>query len=303
LVVQLVSRIKSKLGVGIPIGKIFELPTVERLADHIDAMRRSSADFEGEAEEAVRSPWYSVVPIHHLGSRLPLFGIHSTRYRTLGHYLGAEQPLYTLRYGLARATDGTPTLPDRIEELATHYVEEMRTVQPEGPYLMMGLCIGGLIAFEMAHQLIDQGEKVALLALFDPLAPGGQSALPLRRRVHNLFRVGAVEVLKRAKKKVGRRGQRLTTSRRDDIAQEKYQDHRPQRTYPGSMSIFKPAHRVSLSYSFADDLGWGKLVTGVLEVHEVPGDHTNMFEEPHVRVVAEKLGACIDKANALVNAR
>ena len=60
--------------------------------------------------------------------------------------------------------------------MAAHYIEEIRTLQPEGPYFIGGHCIGGLIAFEMAQQLHRQGERVGLLALFDSYAPRGSRA-------------------------------------------------------------------------------------------------------------------------------
>jgi aspartate racemase len=189
-----------------------------------------------------------------------------------------------------------PTLPSRIEELAAHYVDEIRTVQPEGPYYLMGLCIGGRIAFEVAHQFLQQGEQVALLALFGTVAPGGRKALPLQRVVHNLRRVGAVEALRRTNKKLRKKVRALAAGERDNVAEEKYRTYVPQRTYPGRVSIFKPVDRVSVFRSFAEDLGWGKLITGALDVHQVPGDHTNMFEEPRVREVAERLKACLAKA-------
>ena len=89
-------------------------------------------------------------------------------WRDLARHLGADQPFYALQ---AQGLDGRRPPHDRIEEMAAHYIEEIRSLQPEGPYFIGGHCIGGLIAFEMAQQLHRKGERVGLLALFDSYAP------------------------------------------------------------------------------------------------------------------------------------
>ena len=246
---------------------------------------------------------YSAIAVQRLGSRAPLFGIHSTRYRTLSTFLGTEQPLYALRYGLAR-TSVPPPLPRRLDELVEHYVEEMREIQPEGPYHLMGLCIGGLIAFEMALLLVERGKAVGLLALFDSVAPGGRVPLPLHRSVRNLLRARDREFFRRARGRLRTRVRRIQHEDRGDIAQGVYRDHVPSRVYQGDVELFRPADRVSLTHRFANDLGWSALVRGRLEVHEVPGeDHTAMFEEPQVRTVAEWLTACLNRAHVVPAAR
>jgi thioesterase domain-containing protein len=239
-----------------------------------------------------------VVEIQTRGSRPALFGVHSTRYRTLSAHLGDDQPLYALRYGLAEASV-PPALPERLEELAGHYVDEMRRVQPQGPYYLMGLCIGGLIAYEMAQLLVAQGEEVALLALFDAVAPGGRTALPLASRVRNLLRVGMSDALQRARAQLRSRVRQMSDEDRDNIAQDRYRAYAPRRRYAGDVEFFRPADRVSLTHRFAHDLGWTALVDGRLAIHEIPGqDHTAMFEEPQVARVAEELRVCLDAAAA-----
>jgi amino acid adenylation domain-containing protein len=293
LVAQLVARIRSQLGIEVTLSKIFELPTVERMAEHLAATRLVSSHIKEHTHSA--RPFYSVVEVQPLGSRPPLFGVHSTRYRTLANHLGTDQPIYALRYGLAATSGELPVLPDRIEDLAAHYIEEMRRIQPEGPYHLMGLCVAALIAFEMAHQLVAQGQEVALLALFDPVIPAGRTSLAFGSKVHNLFQIGASEAFRRAHQKLRGKVRRLGGIQNESIAREKYHNHVPHRVYPGDVSLFKPADRVSLSHSFAHDLGWGGLVVGELTIHEIPGGHTLMLEEPNVKFLAEKLRDSLTK--------
>ena len=113
--------------------------------------------------------WSSLVPIQPLGSKRPLFFVHGAGgtviiYRDLVRHLGTDQPVYGLQ---AQGLDGKQSCLTSVEDMASHYLEAIRTIQPEGPYLLGGLSFGGTVAFEMARQLQAKGEEVALLALLD----------------------------------------------------------------------------------------------------------------------------------------
>ncbi len=113
----------------------------------------------------------SLVLLKSGGSKPPLFLVHDgdgelLPYLQLGHHLDAERPLYGLR---PHSRDGYPILHTRIEDMAAHYIAQIRTVQPQGPYLLGGLCAGGVIAFEMAVQLQAQGEDVPVVVLMDSM--------------------------------------------------------------------------------------------------------------------------------------
>lgn len=149
------------LSEGIPIQEFRNHPTIESLARLIDA--------SGVVHPSV------VVAIQPKGPRRPLFLIHGGGgyvffFRALASRLGLTRPLYAVRAELKSDKWGRPFDKARsIEELAARYVEEVRRVQPEGPYLLGGACLGGVIAFEMAHQLERAGESVAApILLFDP---------------------------------------------------------------------------------------------------------------------------------------
>jgi phthiocerol/phenolphthiocerol synthesis type-I polyketide synthase E len=290
IALRLFALIEKKIGRRLPLAALFPTPTIEKLAN---ALRQ-------EEEPAL---WHSLIALQPDGSHPPLFGIHSTRYHTLARYLGPEQPIYALRYGHGSGTsEDILNLPDRIEDLACHYIEEMQTVRPKGPYFLIGLCIGGLVAFEMAQQLLEQNEEIALLVLADPIIQGGLKSLPLRTKVSNLIQMGPLEALTRAQEKAVKELRRLK-AQKSNRAQIKYHKYVPQKIYPGKAVIFKPVDGVSLSSTFDPELGWGKLVAGGLEIHEVPSGHTELFEEPPVRVVAEILKDCLAQARADVLAR
>jgi len=118
----------------------------------------------------------SLVKIQPGGSKPPFFGVHGAGdgilvyyYYNLIPYLGPEQPIYGLQ---PQGLDGLQVPHSRIEDMAAYYIKEIRTIQPEGPYFLGGASMGGKIVFEMAQQLHAQGQKVAMLVLFDTYGPG-----------------------------------------------------------------------------------------------------------------------------------
>jgi aspartate racemase len=154
------SRIRKTLGKQLHLAILFQAPTIEQLASLL-------------RKEEKAAPWSSLVPIQPNGSKPPIFCVHGgigtvLFYRDLANHLGMDQPFYGLQ---AKGLDGIETPHSGIEEMASHYIEEIRTVQPEGPYFLGGYCLGGIVAFEMAKQLIGQGHKIALLANFNAISP------------------------------------------------------------------------------------------------------------------------------------
>ncbi len=168
LAVRLFAQIEKTFNKNLPLAILLQAPTIEQLAT---ILRQQ----EGSV------PWSPLVTIQSGGSKPPLFCIHGGGfnvlvYRELAINLGPDQPVYGLQ---ARGLDGSnEPLRNRIEEIATDYVEQILTVQPEGPYFLAGLSSGGNIALEMAQQLHAQGQKVALLAMFDSYGPDGIKLLP-----------------------------------------------------------------------------------------------------------------------------
>jgi amino acid adenylation domain-containing protein len=122
-----------------------------------------------------------IVPIQPEGTQLPLFCIHNhsghvLEYRQLAKLLNSDQPVFGVR-----STNHECCLDSRLEEIAARYVREIQRVQPTGPYHLCGNCFGGLVAFEVAQQLRQKGEEVALLALIDTACPTGALARFFRR--------------------------------------------------------------------------------------------------------------------------
>jgi amino acid adenylation domain-containing protein len=156
----LFASIEHELGSSLPLGAIFRAPTIEKLAELI-----------GAEEKGAR--WTSLIPIQPTGTKPPIFCIHGgagtiLHLAPLARRLGPDQPFYGLQsrglYG------GAPPLKS-VEDMATHYLKEMRQVWPSGPWYLAGYCFGSLVAFELAQRLRAMGEDVRMVAVFNGPSP------------------------------------------------------------------------------------------------------------------------------------
>jgi aspartate racemase len=151
--VQLVTQIEKEFGEEVPPGTLLRSPTVDQLAGVL-------------RQKSVSRSWSSLVPVQPAGSKTPFFWVHGDFSNAfLAQYLGGDQPLYALDH---QSQDGSPALHVTVEAIAAEYLREMRSVQGSGPYFLGGYSFGGIVAFEVAHQIQRMGEKVGLLFLLDP---------------------------------------------------------------------------------------------------------------------------------------
>jgi amino acid adenylation domain-containing protein len=160
---RLFTKILHTFGKELPLSTLFRSPTVESLAKELEVANRI-----GE--------YQTLVPIQAQGTELPFFCVHggagSTLFlKQLSCELGVKRPFYGIE---PEGLDGNRICRLTVEEMAAHYVAEIRKVQPSGPYYLGGYCFGGLAAFEMARILQQQGESVALVALFSAALRGDQ---------------------------------------------------------------------------------------------------------------------------------
>jgi amino acid adenylation domain-containing protein len=166
LAVRMFAQVERVFGRRLPTSALFEAPTIEELAERLET-------------EGFRGPWGSLVAIQSNGTKPPLFlvpgmGGNVVGYMELARLLGPDQPFYGLQ---ARGLDGREKPFERIEPMAEHYVDELRKVQPKGPYYIGGACFGGVVAWEMAQRLRAAGEEVAFLMLLETWPP--KRRLPL----------------------------------------------------------------------------------------------------------------------------
>ncbi len=251
----------------------------------------------------------------------PLFMVHPPGgivvcYRPLGLLLGNERPCYGIR---SRGLQEGEALPSRVEEMAVEYVSAMRTIQPAGPYHLGGWSMGGVIAYEMAQQLLAQGQEVRLLALLDTTIPNNAANRDYVEEGEDTGREYGLEITLEELDQLGpeqqlpylwQHVQKLGLLQIDtplEVVQQILEDLKrlfhahitlgseyAVRPYPGKITLFRPSE-VPVQVQTAEDRGWGKLVREV-EVHYVPGHHHSMVKEPQVQVLAQKLRECLRMA-------
>jgi amino acid adenylation domain-containing protein len=154
LALRMFDAIEQTFGTRLPMALLFQAPTIEQLANVL-------------ADEGCGVRWRSLVAIQPEGSNPPFFAVPGVGgnvlvFARLAKLLGDDQPFYGLQ---ARGLDGKEKPFLRVEDMAAHYIDEIRSIQPQGPYLIGGTCTGGLAAYEIAQQLVAQGEEVILAVI------------------------------------------------------------------------------------------------------------------------------------------
>jgi thioesterase domain-containing protein len=169
LAVQLILRLQPIIsGEHLPLRAVLEAPTVEQFAVWLHKHRGDKQRILVQVRPgtAERRPFFCV---HGAGGNV-------LSMRSLAMALPADLPVYFLE---AKGLDGSEPF-ESVEETAQYYVDEIRKVQPHGPYQLGGGCYGGLVAFEMARVLEQLGEPVAALFLIDSMNPAFGRFMPKR---------------------------------------------------------------------------------------------------------------------------
>ena len=293
LAVRLMHRIEREFGKRLPITALLQAPTIEGLAEILQ-------------QGGFATGWSPLIPIQPHGSKPPLFCVHGIggsvlNYRELASASARTNPFYALQ---AQGLDGKQPVLCRVEDMAERYLQEIRSVQPHGPYALGGLSFGGMVALEIATQLRQQGEDVALVALFDTFAgrqltrgqllrkmlrlpPWQTFYFILRKVVGNLLHKWRYELdapLTEEVKQV-QRG-----------CQEAARLYSPS-VFEGRLAFFQPKIR-SLRSVNDETAGWGAWARGGLEIFTVPGNHISMLRQPNVKRLARDLNECLAQAFA-----
>jgi len=323
LAVRLVAQIEKHFQRKIALSDLLQEPTIEHLA----AILRQQPESKS---------WLPLVPIQPLGSKKPFFCVHPSGgnvicYYNLASHLGREQPLYGFEspgfYG-----ECEPYY--RIEDMASFYIQALRSIQPQDPYLLGGWSMGGLIALEMAIQLQQQGQKVALLALLDTKPPividkfqnnkvdDAQLLADIAIATAKFFGKDLLisEVTLREVKPEKQLNYVLDMMKQanfvpPDIGLQQIRaylqvtkSHKRAlmdyvaKFYPGQITLFQAEQQLSIDKNeeisaniIEPNLDWSHFSSQPLNVHVIPGEHGTILAEPNVKVLAEKLKHCLDK--------
>lgn len=295
LALELADEVEKLFGLKITLPELLDSPTLEGLIQLV-------------SERPGQRPWPALVPFKTDGSKTPLFIVHGLggvviELREFARTLDPDRPAYALQ---ARGVDGISPRQRRVEDMAATYIEEIRHVRPNGPYVLCGYSMGGIVAFEMAQQLASGGSRVEALILIDTPAP-----LRLGLRERTRFRWGFVRsALSQLAARVFGRGREQRDLRQghylDQLRMENVRAIRRYRVqaYPG------PIHHVVSRGAVENGTGgrldpllrlflakrslWNRLALGGVATREVIGHHLDLMRRPALEQVIEQVRASLD---------
>jgi malonyl CoA-acyl carrier protein transacylase/thioesterase domain-containing protein/acyl carrier protein len=325
---QLFDLIQRELGCTAPLAILYEASTPRMLAS---VLSRGSKTEDWQSLVAINRSRPSRSRSSRSNDRPPLFLVHGAEgnvllYRSLAEHLGADQPVFGLQ---SAGLDGRSPVDGRFEHVARRYIDEIRQVQPHGPYMLGGYCLGGTLALEIARQFIESGESVGLVALIEIYNVRAMRwPLPLHHRLMNRFilnpyfhlqnfiaakgegkRAFFTEKLRvettrmKASARFGWAGLRhrllrdATTATSQARLADIYEEALAQydvRPYPGELTVFLAERHLA---GYHDRLGgWGDVAQGGVRLFSLPISPRGSLVEPYVGQLAPILRDCLDRA-------
>ncbi|WP_225035705.1 non-ribosomal peptide synthetase [Winogradskyella sp. SM1960] len=304
IAVKVMTRLEKETGNRLPLAALLEQPTIKKLAAYLDKKYIT---------------WDSLVPLKTNGHKMPIFIVHGANhnvlvFKNLSEILGDKHPVYALQ---AKGLSGDIEPHDSVEAMASHYISEIKSVNPDGPYALGGFSFGGIVAFEMAKQLKAEGKEVKNVALFDSYAyPHYSYSNPVAKRtIARLYDMGQlffmlfnmfssvknfkrrVELLKISfsglflRLKHGKEKQyQLQFNRTSKIDEMHGVAFRSYNLIPQDIQVdlFRSTEDIYFAHDYKN-LGWGKIARGGIRKHMIPGNHSEMFLPPAVDEVSKLL--------------
>lgn len=308
LAVKVMTAIEQKTGKRLPLATLFENSTIEKLAKKLD----------GEQQETI---WDALVPIKPKGKKDPVFMVHGGGlnvliYQSISKLLDEEQPVYGLQaLGLNREME----ISTSVEGIAKAYISEIIELDANGPYRLVGYSMGGLIAFEMAKQLIEMGKEIKFLGVIDTYARTNdpEEFIPrLKTKIKRQFKKFPFIVrsfikypaetllyqldffwykIKSLFTNADQSDNEYFNAREEEIFGIYYSAHQRYVLQPVDVKV--SLFRVEKRIYYLDDLvylGWDKFAKKGVDIHIVPGDHENFLNPPMDRNFSDILQSAID---------
>ncbi|PIE12981.1 MAG: polyketide synthase [Rhodobacterales bacterium] len=331
IAVRLFAMVKKAWNVDFPISVLFEAPTIRQCAKLIEKegvrMESEGINSDMDGPKTPERRFTHVVPMHvgEGGPRRPFFlcaGMFGNvlNLRHLAHLIGSDRPFYGLQ---ARGLYGDEDPHRTIPEAARDYIKEIKQVQGEGPYMLGGFSGGGIIAYEIAQQLVADGDEVSILVMLDtplpvrrPLTGRDRAVIQWQELKAGGFAYPMKWLLRRVAWEFSKR--RKNGSQDIEIYENTFHNSEIEQAFLGAvaqyapkpwqgpLALFRPPlvgkwqvapeRWVSSERAYVtSDNDWTAHAP-LIEVIEVPGDHDSMVLEPNVRVLAARLRRLIEDA-------
>ena len=313
--VQVMARIEKETGKRLPASSLFEYSTVKKLAMLLDM----------EDNNLITGD--SLVHIKPNGSKPPLYLIHGVglnimKLNDLAKKLDSDQPVYGLQ---GTGVNGKGISLESVEAIAEHYIAAIKKLDPEGPYSFAGHSYGGIIAFEMARQLVKNGKKVDVLIMLDTyLEPYFHYSSKLNKKIAEL------DYFTKRMISLGKDMSQSWTSFKFHLNRKKEEIwNKYRRTYKGMTKQQKVVNRKISQVSRNNDLmmkryhivpqdfeinllraqektyfrhdpvylGWKNIALKGLHIFDVPGTHEDLFSPPNDLIAANILQEILDRRN------
>jgi thioesterase domain-containing protein len=305
---QIITQMSNVLAIPtLPLVLFLHAPTIRQMAQFIE-------------QKKFTLPPASLVALNPQGSKPPLFCVHPCTgevlfMTSLAERLGPSQPFYALR---ARGLDGTTAPLLTVKDMAEQYLMEIEAFQPQGPYYLSGAGDGGLIAFEIAQQLLAKAKPVALLFMMDTLPPtlfgsdyqppnlsrsisyylrriafyGRQGFRPLASVIWQTFRARVTQRVRRDQ----------TDNPLKPIISHACWTYKPH-SYPGRVILFAAEQRPDTTASPQLRIEkWQPHLSGSWDSQIIPGEHLHIFDEPNVNLLAYHINLHLQQVHEAGNA-
>jgi len=324
--VQLMAEIKKLKDINIPLASLIQNSTVRTFAPLLTSEDKDSF-------------WQCLVPIRPKGTKTPLFLIHGAGlnvllYQSLTHHLKDDRPIYAFQ---AKGLDGSRELSNNIEEMADDYIEEIKKVQPNGPYMLLGFSLGGFIAFDMAKKLANKGNEVSFAGVIDSVSsmakhlqsPTGERLFNLkvsaikpfyvfwlllkepwagkRCLLHNkyksirfsiIFKLIQLGIMKEKERKIKvEDGQPMFLSDNVEMAMTEALVKYELKLANIQLDLFR-AGKPTFYIPNRKDYGWSRFACKGVVVHTLPDEHSRIFAPPNDKYFAEVLDRRLDEIEA-----
>lgn len=298
LAIRLIAEIEKVLERKLSLAAVFHASTPGELARLI-------------AGNSTAPEWLSLLPMVQGGAGEPLFMVQWLE-RDLARHLGANRPVWGLSLGLSRNfISASRAMPATMEATAAHYIEEMKSVRPIGPYLLLGHSAGGVVAFEMARQLLEAGETVSFLGLLDayfPRPPESLERYTLLNQIINLIKMPIKYSTRYLSQYINNLLSPIFRTPRYNLYEgssldvgyrAKFTNYIVAYYVPSVLNIridyFKssaPIYSVRTKSPSPAEIEWACLTQVGLKLHVIDGDHMDIVKDP----VAAETAALIEKA-------
>lgn len=307
LAVSLLNKVETALGTSLPVSIFAEAQTIEELSHYLSESRSSNSQ-------------KLLITLQNGNSqKTPIFFAHALWgntlfYRRFIDYLDLDHPCYGIE---SIGSSGKHEPATSIGKMVDRYLEEILTVQPQGPYFLCGYSLGGIIVYELAQRLIERGQSIAFLCLIDSVNPDrqkpspveGKQSLTLRNSLpfhaSNLLKLniseqlqyiyyrlvwhltgGKFSVFYKIYLHLRQEPQKLRLIQVAAAHNQAVKKYTPTAS-PVQLTLFR-AQQQDLGLDLDRTLGWSELALDGVAVYEFPGSHDKLMEEPTVRHLAKQ---------------